>query len=323
MRAVVARGPGRFAVEQVDQVEPPVGGLVVEVEAAGVCAADRMLFTGRHPWGELEWPFTPGHELLGRVVGDGGRLPAGTRVTAEVGLPCGACEACRRSQEHLCAAAVHLGGAQVPGAFAERVALPDSARVHVVPDGLTTQQAVLAEPMACAVHAVRRAGVRPGDRVAVVGLGGLGALAVHAARAEGASHVTSVVRSDEKASLAAGLGYDAATTSPEDASYDTVVDVSGSVDAVEVLLRAVRPGGRVGVYGVYDRPLALDLNRIAELGELSVSGGHLAPGCFPAAVALLAGVDGDLVVTGEHPLDRFVDALSPSDRPRLKEIVLP
>jgi len=320
MRAVVARGPGRFAVEQVDR---PEAGLVVEVEAAGVCAADRMLFTGRHPWGALDWPFTPGHELVGRVVSTDGRFPLGTRVTAEVKLPCGDCAACRRAEEHLCSHGAHLGGAAVPGGFAERVGLPERARVHVVPDELSTRQAVLAEPMACAVHAVRRAGVRPGDRVAVAGLGGLGALAVHAARAQGAGRVTAVLRSTEKAALAMQLGYDATTVAPEEAAYDTVIDVSGSVDAVEVLLRVVRRGGRLGVYGVYDRPLPLDLNRLAEFGELAVSGGHLAPGCFPEAIGLLRAVDGDLVVTGAHPLDRLPDALTATDRPRLKEIVLP
>ena len=320
MRAVVARGPGRFAVEQLDA---PTAGLVVDVEAAGVCAADRMLFTGRHPWGALDWPFTPGHELLGRVVATDGRHPVGTRVTAEVKVPCGDCVACERDEGHLCPAGVHLGGAQLPGAFAEKVALPGRAQVHVVPESLTTRQAVLAEPMACALHAVRRAGVRPGDRVAVAGLGGLGALAVHAARAEGALHVTAVVRSREKAALAVRVGYDTASTTPQDGAYDTVLDVSGSVDAVAVLLQAVRPGGRVGVYGVYDRALPLDLNRLAEFGELSVSGGHLAPRCFPEALALLGGVDGDLVVTGHHPLDRLTDALAGPDHPRLKEIVLP
>lgn len=319
MRAAVLHGPGdlRTAV-----VAAPDGGLVVEVEAAGVCAADRMLWTGRHPWGALAFPFTPGHELLGRVVASDGRVPVGARVTAEVKLPCRTCPACARGQAQLCPDGLHLGSG-IPGAFAERVALPAAAVVHRVPEALSTRQAVLAEPMACAVHAVRRTGVVPGDRVAIAGLGGLGALAVHAARAAGAGHVTAVVRSPEKASLARALGYDATTTDPVAGAYDAVLDVSGSVDAVAVLLAAVRPGGRVGVYGVYDRPLELDLNLLAELGELTVAGGHLAPDCFPEALALLAGVDGDLVVTGSHPLERLVDALVPTDRPRLKEIVVP
>ena len=319
MRAVLAHGPGDVRVALLPD---PEGGLVVEVEAAGVCAADRMLFSGRHPWGELDWPFTPGHELLGRVVATDGRLPVGTRVTAEVKLPCGSCAWCARGEQHLCPHGRHLGSG-IPGAFAERLSLPAEAVVHVVPEALTTHQAVLAEPMACALHAVRRAGVRPGDRVAIAGLGGLGALAVHAARAEGASTVTAVVRTQDKAMLAGALGYDAATLSPGAGAYDVVLDVSGSVDAVAVLLDAVRPGGRVGVYGVYDRPLALDLNRLAEFGELSLAGGHLAPGCFPAAIELLAGVDGDAVVTGVHRLEHLADALAPATRPRLKEIVRP
>jgi len=318
MRAVVARGPGAFAVEDAPE---PGEDLVVEVEAAGVCAADRMLWTGRHPWGALSWPFTPGHELLGRVVRSDGRFAVGTRVTAEVKLGCGSCPACTREQAHLCPHGRHLGS-DLPGAFAERVGLPAQSLVHPVPTSLTTRQAVLAEPMACAVHAVRRAGVQPGDRVAIAGLGGLGALAVHAARAEGAASVTAVVRTPDKQRLAAQLGYDDATTSPAAAAYDTVLDVSGAVAAVQVLLQAVRPGGRVGVYGVYDQPLPLDLNAVAEFGELRISGGHLAPRCFPDAIALLDRVDGDLVVTGAHPLERLVHALD-KPAPRLKEIVQP
>jgi len=319
MRAVVARGPGRFAVES---VEAPDGALVAEVEAAGVCAADRMLFSGRHPWGELPWPFTPGHELLGRVVASDGRLPVGTRLTAEVMLPCGQCAACVRDAPQLCPRGRHLGSG-IPGAFAELLALPPDALLHPVPEHLSTRQAVLAEPMACALHAVRRAGVSEGDRVAVAGLGGLGALAVHACRASGASHVTAIVRTPEKLSLARELGYDDAAVELPANSIDVGLDVSGATQAVVALLQAVRPGGRLGVYGVYDTPLQLDLNAVAEFGERTLTGGHLAPHCFPEAIALLDKVDGDRVVTGTHPFERVVDALSPTSRPRLKEVLLP
>lgn len=316
MRAVVAHGPGDFRLQEVDDPEVPDGGLLVEVEATGVCAADRMLWTGRHPWGELDWPFTPGHELLGRVLA--GRLPAGTRITAEVKLPCGACLACRRGEDHLCSKGIHLGSG-TPGGFAELVALPAATKVHLVPDHLSTEQAVLAEPMACALHAVRRAGVQSGDRVLIAGLGGLGALAVHAARHEGAAHVTALVRTTEKARLARELGYDDVTLSPRE-TYDVGLDVSGSVDAVAAVLRATRPGGRTGVYGVYAEPFVVDLNHLAEFGERTLSGGHLAPGCFPEAIALLAQVQG--VVTGRHPLERLTEAFAPKPT-RLKEIVVP
>ncbi len=317
MRAVVAHGPGDFRLENLDDPDAPAGGLLVRVEATGVCAADRMLWTGRHPWGELSWPFTPGHEVVGTVVA--GRLPVGTRVTAEVKLPCGSCAFCARDEQHLCPHGLHLGSG-IPGGFAELLALPPAARVHEVPLTLTLEQAVLAEPMACALHAVRRAGVRDGDRVLVAGLGGLGALAVTAARHAGAARVTALVRTDEKARLATDLGYDDVVRRPTESSYDVGVDVSGSVDAVAAVLAAVRPGGRVGAYGVYDRPLVLDLNQLGEFGERSLAGGHLAPSCFPEAIALLAQVHG--VVTGSHPLERVADAFAPRPQ-RMKEIVVP
>lgn len=300
MRAVLAHGPGDF---RLTELPTPDGPWLLDVEATGVCAADRMLWTGRHPWGELPWPFVPGHEVLARVVH--GPLPTGTRVTTEVLLPDGR----------------HLGSG-IPGGFAEQLALPAEALVHPVPDALTREQAVLAEPMACVLHAVRRAGVRPGDRVLVAGLGGLGALAATAARAEGAEHVTALVRSLEKGCLAGDLGYDDWTTDPVASAYDVGIDVSGDVAAVDVLLGAVRAGGRLGVYGVYDRPWSLDLNRIAEHGERQVTGGHLGPGCFPDAIALLERVDGALVVTGTHPLEGLTEALT-KPAPRLKEIVVP
>lgn len=317
MRAVVAHGPRDFRLTELPEVDCPEGGLLVGVEATGVCAADRMLWSGAHPWGELAFPFVPGHEVVGRVLQ--GYLPVGTRVTSEVKLPCGDCEACRRGDGHLCPTGLHLGSG-IPGGFAERLALPKTARTHVVPDGLPLEQAVLAEPMACAVHAVARAGVGEGDRVLIAGLGGLGALAVHAARAAGAARVTALVRTSEKLSLARDLGYDAAVLDPEEAGFDVGLDVSGAVEAVAVLLTAVRPGGRVGIYGVYDRPLSLDLNQLAEFGELRLSGGHLAPDCFPAAIALLERAHG--VVTGTHPLERLTEAFAPKPL-RLKEIVVP
>lgn len=131
MRAALLHGPGALSVEAVPDPVLPAGGLVVDVEAAGVCAADRMLWTGHHPWGVLAHPFTPGHELLGRVVAsDRPDVPPGTRVTAEVMLPCGACAACGRAEEHLCPRGTHLGSG-VPGAFAEQVALPAAARVQI------------------------------------------------------------------------------------------------------------------------------------------------------------------------------------------------
>ena len=314
----MARGPRDMAVLDVDPPVLPPGGVVVEVEAAGVCAADRMLWTGDHPWGPLPWPFTPGHELLGLVVEtDTAHWSVGDRVTAEVMLPCGACTYCKVGRDNLCPAGLHLGSG-IPGAFAERLALPASARLHAIPPELARDVAVLAEPMACALHAVRRGRVDVGDTVAVVGLGSVGALALHAARSEGADTVFAVTRSAVKARLARELGADAPVADP-----DVVVECSGTAAGVSAALELVAPGGRVVLYGVYPRPVTVDANLVAEFKELTLAGGHLAPGQFPDAVALLATVPTG-IVTGVHELDQLTAALAPAGAaPRLKEIIVP
>ncbi len=310
MRALVAHGPGAFAVEDVAEPVVPPGGRLVHVEAAGVCAADRKLHSGDHPWGKLGWPFIPGHELLGRDDATGERL------TCEVKVPCGACRWCRDGRDNLCPHGAHLGSG-FAGAFAERLALPPGARVHRVPGDLPTEAAVLAEPMACAVHAVRRAGVRAGDTVTVIGLGAIGALTVHAARAVGAD-VAVALRSDAKAALARRLG-----AGPTAAQARVVIECSGSADGAARALELAEPGGTVCLFGVYPQQVTLDINRIAEFGELTVVGGHLAPGAFPAAIDLLAHVDSAAIVTATRPLDDFAAALAPAATPRLKEVLIP
>ncbi len=317
MRALVAHGPGDFRLSELAEPVVPEGGRLVQVEAAGVCAADRMLWRGDGPW-ELCWPFVPGHELLGHDV------LTGERLTVEVKIPCGGCRWCAHGRTNLCPHGSHVGSG-IPGAFAERLALPSAALVHPIPEVLPLAAAVLAEPAACALHAVRRAGVQQGDTVAVIGIGAVGALAVHAARAEGASAVVAITRTPEKAALCLDLGADEAldiTTGARDLA-DVVLECSGDPTAAARALDLAAPGGTVGLYGVYRTPGALDLNQIAEHKELTIAGGHLAPGCFPDAIQLLTGVRADLIVTAVRPLDQARVALEPSSHPRLKEVLVP
>ena len=322
VKAVLAHAPGRFEYADVPEPVPAPGTRVLRVEAAGVCAADRMLWHGTGPW-QVGWPFVPGHELLGRDV------VTGERLTAEVSLPCGCCRHCRGSHGNLCRQARHIGS-DLPGGFAEWVALPAGTRVHLVPDSLPPAAAVLAEPMACAVHAVRRAGVGPGDTVAVIGLGAVGALAVLAARARSAERVLALVRSGPKAELARLLGAepvavpagDDAAGAGLDACADAVIECSGDPAAAALALRLAAPGGRVCFYSVYPSSATVDLNLISEFKELTVSGGHLAPGCFPEAISLLATMPAELQAS-QLPLAEFERALQAPPYPRVKAALVP
>lgn len=348
MRAVVAHGPGDFRLE--DAAEPDRrAGAVLEIEAAGVCAADRMIWRGDGPW-ELSFPFTPGHEILGRIVWIDDRsaeqwdVGVGDRVTAEVMVPCRRCRLCRSGRENLCRFGTHLGSG-LPGAFAERMALPPEAVVHELPPDLDTAAAVLVEPAACAVHALRRAELGATDVLAVAGIGSIGAAALGAARGR-VTRLIAVVTSPARAELALALGADEAldvssgptpgTGSPPGAEEmleltggdgpDVFVDCSGSPEAVALGLAVLVPGGRLVLYGVYRRRASVDLNVVAEQKELDIRGGHLAPGAFPEAIDLLrtGAIDAERIVTHRHSLGDLHVALDESaDRSRLKAMLVP
>jgi threonine dehydrogenase-like Zn-dependent dehydrogenase len=103
---------------------------------------------------------------------------------------------------------------------------------------------------------------------------------------------------------------------------DVVIECSGTADGVATALDLVAPGGRVVLYGVQRRPITVDVNAIAEFKELDVRGGHLAPDAFPRAVELLADLRTSHVTTDVRPLEDFRAALDPSDRPRIKAVLV-
>jgi len=228
MRAVRSTPPG---VTVVDVDEPEGPGEIVTIRSAGICASDL---------GYIRWGSTMllGHELAG-VTADG------TAVAIEGIFGCGGCEQCDQGQVNLCVHGPTALGVTSDGGMSERFRAPASALVPL-PEGLAASDACLVEPAAVAWHACRLAGVGPGKRVAVIGGGAIGLLAVAVAQAMGAEDVAIEVRHPHQREVAERLS--ATDTAGQ---YDIVVEAAGTQSALDRATEVARPGGTMAVLGVF------------------------------------------------------------------------
>src|SRR6478736_1562817 len=205
-KAVEVYEPGKLRVVERQVSEPGAGQVRIRVEACGICHTDAATITGIYPG--LSLPRVPGHEVVGRIeaLGSGvSRWKIGQRVgVGLIGAEDGVCEPCRRGDAVNCQNPVTLG-VTVDGGYAE-VMIAEARGIASIPDELSSAEAA---PLLCAgvttYNALRNAGLRGGDLVAVQGIGGLGHLGVQFARHMG-FHTFAIGRGREKEPLAKDLG---------------------------------------------------------------------------------------------------------------------
>ena len=156
MRQAVVTSPGVVELQHAETPTPADGEIVVRTRLVGVCGSDVHAFHGRHPFVPL--PYRPGHEIFGTVEAsrDGSRLAPGARVVIEPILACGTCKYCRDGRYNLCATMTFFGCTAPGGGLAECFAIAED-RAVTIPEELSDDLAVLVEPLATPVHAVRLA----------------------------------------------------------------------------------------------------------------------------------------------------------------------
>ncbi|HEX7407754.1 MAG TPA: alcohol dehydrogenase catalytic domain-containing protein [Candidatus Binatia bacterium] len=258
MKAAFCTQPGTFELREVEQPTPGPGEAVVKVRSCGICGSDLHFFHGGFPPPMV----CPGHEISGEVVavGDGANVRPGARVAIEPLLVCRECSYCRTGDYQLCEK-FRLAGTTDDGGFAEYIRMPAYA-LFPLPAKVDFEVGALTEPLAVAVHGVRLANVRLGDRVAIQGAGTIGLLSVAAAKAAGAAEVWITARHPQQRAAAESLGASRVFLGPDasgeisDAARQQLVDVvietvGGSADTINEAVYLVRPGGSIAVLGVF------------------------------------------------------------------------
>jgi len=253
----------RLSVEEVARPHPDANEVLIQVEACGVCHSDLHVADG--DWkqfaGIVKKPLVLGHEIAGRVV-ETGRSVQDLQIGNRVGVPwihwtCGECEFCREGNENLCPRQ-KITGVTVDGGYAELVKAPATHALRI-PDSLSAAEAA---PLFCAgvtvYRALKGAGIEPGQRLAVFGVGGLGHLAVQFGCALGAE-VTAIDLVEEKLELARSLGASytlnaAATDAIKEVRHRGGVHValvtSASKVAYDAAFYSLRPTGMLLVVGL-------------------------------------------------------------------------
>ncbi len=243
MKAWVYVGSPHLKLHDVPEPTTAAGEVIVEVAAVGICGSEIHGVTA--PGGFRKPPLIMGHEFAGV------RVDTGERVVVNPLAGCMRCASCLRGQVNVCRNRV-IVGIQRPGAFAERLAVPEASCLPM-PDEMSFIQGALIEPLANACHATRLAATRVPDpaRVGVIGGGPIGFLSAFTARRRGALHVTVADRAADRRRIAVDSAADLVTNTL-DGEYDVVYDSVGSTAARRASVAAIRPGGTAIWLGLAD-----------------------------------------------------------------------
>lgn len=318
MQAAVVRRPHTLLIEDVPDPTPGRHDVVLTVEANGLCGSDIHLLDGE--WAAVTYPMILGHEFAGTVVATGSDVTSAVldgRYAVDPTLACGVCDRCLAGRRNICR---NLGayGVTADGGSASLVVVR-AGNLVPIPDDLPWEAAAISQPLACAVHALRRIGDGVEGDVLVVGAGAAGLLLAQTAKVYGAASVHVCDPLSPRRDVARQLDVDGvhadigAACDSVGRSFDLVVDATGSVDAMAPAFAAVDTGGTLLMFGIcgHGETATIEPVRFYER-EVRVIGSRGLNGTQPEAVRLLA--DGLVLwqplVNDLHPLADLPEALA-------------
>lgn len=314
-QAAFYRGDKNFSIDAVETGPPGAGEVQIDVAYCGICGTDLHIYLG-HMDPRVGFERTIGHEMSGVVsaLGEGVQgLSVGQRIVVRPLDHCGDCPACNAGHQHICHNLKFIG-IDSDGAFQQKWNVP-AHTLHVLPDDLDLSHAALIEPLAVAVHDVRRGNVQPGEDVLVIGGGPIGMLVAMVAREAGANVTISEIN-ENRLAFADKIGF--TTLNPKETDVaktihdatggkgaDVVFEVSGSQPGVDLMTAAAATRGRIVMVAIHATKPQIDMFQFF-WRELDLLGARVyLPQDYDGAMALLAKgvVDCDSFITDIQGLD--------------------
>lgn len=273
--------PGKIEFREIPIPEIKDDEVLIKITHIGICGSDIHVFHGEHPF--TSYPVTQGHEVSGEIVSVGKDVAAfkpGQKVTVQPQVTCGKCHPCRHGKYNLCEE-LKVMGFQTTG-MASQFFVTDAARVIALPEKVSLVEGAMIEPLAVAVHAIRRAGDISGMKIVVLGAGPIGNLVAQTAKGLGAAEVMITDISDFRLKKAAECGIDhcvntkaenlgeaiAKTYGPDKA--DVIYDCAGNNVTMGQAIQYARKGSMIILVAVFASMASIDL-AVANDHELDIN----------------------------------------------------
>ena len=343
MKAAVFEDIEKIVIKDVPDPECDPDGLVIKVNACAICGTDIKIYHSGHR--HIRPPRITGHELCGEIIEVGKNLKnyaVGQRVAVAPAVPCGDCYYCRKSIFGMCDNLAPIGY-QFDGGFAEYMAVPPRAVrttcVNPVPDGISDEEAAIAEPLACAINGQDLSNVGLGQVVLIIGSGPLGCIHTRLARARGA---TTTIMADifqerlEMAKIADADRYvnsakedlDAVVNEITDGrGADVVITACSSNKAQEQAVTLVAKRGSVNFFGGLPKGssnITIDSN-LLHYNEFSITGTHgSSPENNRTAIALIAGglINVKDLISKTISLENLVEGIAEAETGKYMKIIV-
>ena len=314
-KSLIPKGP--FELVEREIPEPGVGSVRIKVEACGICHSDS--FTKEGTWPGIQYPRVPGHEIAG-IIDAVGTGVVGWTLGQRVGVGwhgghCGYCDSCRRGDFVTCQIAPQVPGIAYDGGYAEYMIAPAGA-LALIPEELS---AVDAGPLMCAgittFNSLRNSGARPGDLVAVLGVGGLGHLGIQFAAKMGFKTVA-IARGKDKEPLARKLGaqhyidsqaQDAAAELVKLGGAKVILATVTSGKAMSAVLGGLGVNGKLIIVGAADEPLEVSADLLIG-GRRSMMGWPSGTSIDSQDTLSFSMLTGVRAMTEVFPLERAAEA---------------